>query len=399
MDQDTESNRRRRLGRGVFVAVVVATSIVLLIVIGETEFHPRTDDASVRANFIEIAPEVSGRLVQLPVRDNAFVKQGDLLFVIDPRDYEYALRQALSDQDNLEQRIVDTKRKILAENSAVEAAHAAVHSSSTGISTASSAVDQAKAVVSRTQAAAAAAEAQLKYATNDLGRLEPLLAKQYVTVDQVDQAKTSVRVATGNYDAALAALSEAKARLAQAILQQQEADDLLSESRARLGQSIHVVDTLDILESQRPAMAAKVDRARVDLERCRVVAPFDAYVTNVNISEGQYAHPGTPIFTLIDRRKWYVIANYREGKIRHIHIGSRVDVYLMSNPEKKFTGEVESIGYGVFPEDGETTAGLPNIERTLNWVHLSTRFPVRIRVQNPDPDLFRVGATAVTVVR
>ena len=399
MDQDTKSNRRRRLGRGVFVAVVVATSIVLLIVIGETEFHPRTDDASVRANFIEIAPEVSGRLVQLPVRDNAFVKQGDLLFVIDPRDYEYALRQALSDQDNLEQRIVDTKRKILAENSAVEAAHAAVHSSSTGISTASSAVDQAKAVVSRTQAAAAAAEAQLKYATNDLGRLEPLLAKQYVTVDQVDQAKTSVRVATGNYDAALAALSEAKARLAQAILQQQEADDLLSESRARLGQSIHVVDTLDILESQRPAMAAKVDRARVDLERCRVVAPFDAYVTNVNISEGQYAHPGTPIFTLIDRRKWYVIANYREGKIRHIHIGSRVDVYLMSNPEKKFTGEVESIGYGVFPEDGETTAGLPNIERTLNWVHLSTRFPVRIRVQNPDPDLFRVGATAVTVVR
>jgi len=399
MDQDPESNRRRRLGRGVFVAVVVATSIVLLIVIGETEFHPRTDDASVRANFIEIAPEVSGRLVQLPVRDNAFVKQGDLLFVIDPRDYEYALRQALSDQDNLEQRIVDTKRKILAENSAVEAAHAAVHSSSTGISTASSAVDQAKAVVSRTQAAAAAAEAQLKYATNDLGRLEPLLAKQYVTVDQVDQAKTSVRVATGNYDAALAALSEAKARLAQAILQQQEADDLLSESRARLGQSIHVVDTLDILESQRPAMAAKVDRARVDLERCRVVAPFDAYVTNVNISEGQYAHPGTPIFTLIDRRKWYVIANYREGKVRHIHIGSRVDVYLMSNPEKKFTGEVESIGYGVFPEDGETTAGLPNIERTLNWVHLSTRFPVRIRVQNPDPDLFRVGATAVTVVR
>lgn len=399
MDQDTESNRRRRLGRRVFVAVVVATSIALLMVIGETEYHPRTDDASVRANFIEIAPEVSGRLVQLPVRDNAFVKQGDLLFVIDPRDYEYALRQALSDQDNLEQRIVDTKRKILAENSAVEAAHAAVHSSSTGISTASSAVDQAKAVVSRTQAAAAAAEAQLKYATNDLGRLEPLLAKQYVTVDQFDQAKTSVRVATGNYDAALAALSEAKARLAQAILQQQEADDLLSESRARLGQSIHVVDTLDILESQRPAMAAKVDRARVDLERCRVVAPFDAYVTNVNISEGQYAHPGTPIFTLIDRRKWYVIANYREGKIRHIHIGSRVDVYLMSNPEKKFTGEVESIGYGVFPEDGETTAGLPNIERTLNWVHLSTRFPVRIRVQNPDPDLFRVGATAVTVVR
>ena len=399
MNEDSESAKRKQLGRRLFVGVIVATAIALFLAILDTEFRPRTDDASVRANFIEIAPEVSGRLVQLPVRDNAFVKQGDLLFVIDPRDYEYALQQALSDQDNLEQRIADTKRKIAAENSAVAAASAAVHNSSTGISTASSAADQAKALVSRAQAAATAAEAQLKYATDDLGRLEPLLAKQYVTVDQVDQAKTSVRVAGGNYDAALAALSEAKAQLAQAILHQQEAGDVLLESRAKLGQSIHVVDTLDILESQRPGMAARVDRARVDLERCRVVAPFDAYVTNMNISVGEYARPGTTIFTLIDRRKWYVIANYRESKVRHIHIGSPVDVYLMSHPERKFTGVVESIGYGVFPEDGDVTAGLPNIERTLNWVHLSTRFPVRIRILNPDPDLFRIGATAVTVVR
>jgi multidrug efflux system membrane fusion protein len=399
MTEDFDGFKRKRLGRRMFAGVVVATLIALVVVILETEFHPRTDDASVRANFIEIAPEVSGRLVQLPVRDNAFVKAGDLLFVIDPRDYEYALRQTLSDQENLEQRIVDTKRKIAAENSAVEAANIAVHNSSTGIGTANSEVDQAKATVSRAEAAAAAAEAQLKYATNDLGRLEPLLTKQYVTVDQVDQARTAVRVASGNYEAAVAALSEAKARLTQATLHKEEADDALSESRAKLGQSIHVVDTLDILESQRPGLAAKVDRARVDLERCKVVAPFDAYVTNVNISEGEYAHPGTPIFTLIDRRKWYVIANYREGKVRHIHIGSPVDVYLMSNPERKFAGVVESIGYGVFPEDGEETAGLPNIERTLNWVHLSTRFPVRIRIQNPDSDMFRIGATAVTVVR
>jgi multidrug resistance efflux pump len=68
-------------------------------------------------------------------------------------------------------------------------------------------------------------------------------------------------------------------------------------------------------------------------------------------------------------------------------------------PIARFTGLVESIGYGVFPEDGSVVAGLPNIERTLNWVHLSSQFPVRIRIQNPDPDLFRIGATAVTVVR
>jgi membrane fusion protein, multidrug efflux system len=390
---------RKQIGRRILIGVIAATAIALLLVTLDTERNPRTDDASVRANFIAIAPEVSGRLAQLPVRDNAFVKQGDLLFVIDPRDYEYALRQALSDQENLEQRIIDTKRKIAAQNSAVEAATAAVHDTTTAIKTAGSGVDLAKATVIRAQGAVTAAEAQLKYATNDFHRLEPLLQKQYVTVDQVDQANTAVRVARGNYDEAVAALGEAQAQETQAALRQEEAHDQASESRARLGQSIHIVDTLDILESQRPGLAARVDRARLDLERCRVVAPFDAYVTNMNISEGAYAHPGTPMFTLIDTRKWYVIANYREAKVRNIHIGSKVDVYLMGHPEKKFLGIVQSIGHGVFPEDGEVADGLPNIERTLNWVHLSTRFPVRILVQNPDSDLFRIGATAVTVVR
>lgn len=390
---------RKQIGRRILVGVIAATAIALLLVTLDTERNPRTDDASVRANFIAIAPEVSGRLAQLPVKDNAFVKQGDLLFVIDPRDYEYALRQGLSDQENLEQRIIDTKRKIAAQNSAVEAATAAVHDTTTAIKTAGSGVDLAKATVVRAQAAVTAAEAQLKYATNDLHRLEPLLQKQYVTVDQVDQANTAVRVARGNYDEAVAALGEAQAQETQAALRQEEAHDQASESRARLGQSIHIVDTLDILESQRPGLAARVDRARLDLERCRVVAPFDAYVTNMNISEGAYAHPGTPMFTLIDTRKWYVIANYREAKVRNIHIGSKVDVYLMGHPEKKFLGIVQSIGHGVFPEDGEVADGLPNIVRTLNWVHLSTRFPVRILVQNPDSELFRIGATAVTVVR
>jgi multidrug efflux system membrane fusion protein len=142
-----------------------------------------------------------------------------------------------------------------------------------------------------------------------------------------------------------------------------------------------------------------VDDAQLNLKWTRVVAPFDAYVTAMNISEGAYAHVGTPLFTLIDARNWYVIANYRESKLKTINIGDPVDVYLLGHPDRKFNGRVESIGYGVFPEDGQVAAGLPQIERTLNWVHLSSRFPVRIRVSDPDPKLFRIGSTAVTVVR
>src|ERR1700730_11384512 len=105
MEQTTASPARKWIGRTIGIVVVVAALVALAIVIAETNRYPRTDDANVRANFIELAPEVSGRLVELPVKDNAFVKKGGLLFVIDERPYQYALRQALSDQEALEQQI------------------------------------------------------------------------------------------------------------------------------------------------------------------------------------------------------------------------------------------------------------------------------------------------------
>jgi len=399
MEPMNETFDRKRWGRRLGTGVLTAAVVVLLLVILETDYHPRTDDASVRANFIQIAPEVSGRLVELPVSDNMLVKKGTLLFVIDPRPYEYALQQALADQAILEEQIIDEKRKIAAQHNAEDAARAGLHISRTGIKTALSNIEMAKAAVTRAQAAASAAEAQLKYATNDRDRIEPLLKKKYVTVDQVDQANTTVRVAQGNYDAALASLSQTQAQYGAAVLQQEQADAAAVESASKLGQAGHDVDRIETLIAQRPAKAAKVLSARLDLEYCRVVAPFDAYVTNMNISEGAYAHPGSPMFTLIDTRNWWIVANYRESKLKAIRAGSHVDVYLMGHPDRKFNGVVESIGFGVFPEDGAVSNGLPNIERTLNWVHLSTRFPVRVHVQDPDPTLFRMGETAVTVVR
>jgi multidrug efflux system membrane fusion protein len=399
MEQSAGNNVRKWLGRAIGLAVFIGMIIVVRMLLQETSQYPRTDDASVRANLIEIAPEVNGRLTELPVKDNTYVKKGEVLFVIDSRPYEYALRQARSDQEALEQQIVDARRRIAAEGSAVEAARAQFDRSGTSVKTAVTGIDAAKAAVTRAKSTIASAEAQLALANSNLKRIEPLLAKQYVTAEQVDQVRTAAQVAQGNYDEAQAALIAAQAQQSQAELRQQEADTAVVESRARLGQAEHTVDTVVTLMSQRPARAARVDSARLDLERCKVVAPFDAYVTNLNISEGAYARAGVSIFTLIDTRNWYVIANYRESLLKNIRLGAHVEVYLMGHPERKFNGVVESTGFGVFPEDGRVVGGLPDIQRTLNWVHLSARFPVRIRVQDPDPALFRIGATAVTVVK
>ena len=92
-ENDTDA-QRRRLGRIVSIAIVVAALITGALVIIRTNDHPRTDDAEVFANFIGIAPQVDGPITQLAVQDNQFRKQGELLFQIDPRPYEYALRKS-----------------------------------------------------------------------------------------------------------------------------------------------------------------------------------------------------------------------------------------------------------------------------------------------------------------
>ena len=399
MERPLENPIHKRVGRVIGIATALAAVVLLFLTLHQTNIQPRTDDASVRANYIQIVAEVDGRVVDLPVKDNQPVKKGDLLFAIDPRPYEYAVRQALADQENLEQKIIDERRKIAAQGSAVEAARATLAASMTAINTANSSIDVSKATVSRAQAAATAAQAQLVLAKNNLKRVEPLLEKQYVTAEQVDTQRTQVRVAQGNYEEAQAALAQAQAQEAQAESRRREADSETGEARAKFDQSVHTIDRVETLISQRPAAAAKVDKARLDLERCRVLAPFDAYVTNMNISEGAYAHPGAAIFTLVDTRTWWVVANYRESELKSIHCDGHVDVFLMGHPDRKFSGVVESIGYAVFPEDGKVSGGLPEVDKTLNWVHLSSRFPVRIRVEHPDPALFRIGASAVTVVR
>ena len=388
-------SKQSYLSAGALIAAVV----LLMGVLWQTNRNPRTDDASVRANYIQFAPEVSGRLVSIPIKDNAFVHAGAVLFTIDPRPYQYALDQALSDQQLLEEQITDTQRKIASETSAVEAARAGLSSSRTQTDTVANGVQASVAAVERAKAFLASADSQRKLALNNLGRIEPLLAKQYVTMEQVDDARTKAQVAEHNYQEAQAALQQASAQERQTRSMQREAEVAVTFSQAKLNQSVNAIDRLGSLLAQRPSKAAKVENARLDLARCTVVAPFDGYVTNLNISEGEYAKPGVPIFTLIDTRTWYVVANYRESELKSIAPGKHVDLYLMGNPARKFDGIVESIGYGVAPDDTNMNNGLPQIDHTLNWVHLAARFPIRVRVQNPDPALFRVGETAISIVR
>jgi multidrug efflux system membrane fusion protein len=398
----TTNQLQKVLSRRVGIVIALAAFLLGLIVLYHTHHSPRTADAEVFANFIGIAPQVEGPIIRLNVRDNQFVRQGELLYEIDERPYEYALERAVSEQAALEGQISDEQRRINALVSAVSVAQANIHSSKADVARWAAAVDQARAEVANAEQGVNRARAEWMYANNNLHRLEPLLTKQFVTVDQVDRARTSEIAESEALKQAESQLRLSQAALQSTLAQYERSEASVDESKAQHEQAQNAVTTLEPLINQRGAREAAVRDARYNLTNCKVYAPFDALVTNLTISEGAYAHVGQQVFTIIDARTWWAIGNFREGQLQHIAPGMRADVYLLSVPSRRFSGVVDSIGFGVTPDPdviGRLEPGLPDVQRTLNWVHLASRYPVRVRVQNPSPELFRVGESAVITIR
>jgi multidrug efflux system membrane fusion protein len=264
------------------------------------------------------------------------VGKGDLLFVVDPRPYEARLAQA-------EAELLLVNREIDAQRNEVGAARSTLRER----------------------------QAEFGYADDYLHRVEPLLSRSFVTEDQVEEARTRRRTAS----------------------------EALSRSREELDRATNLLAETGSFNPRRDAAEARVRSARLDVDYCRVSAPFDGYVTNLNIAIGDYAVEGRQVFALVDRRNWYVIGNFRETYLRNMRPGMAAEVYVLNYPGRTFRGEVQGIGWAVQQPDGPTSGLLPPVEPALNWVRLAQRFPVRVRLVDPPSDLpLRVGQTAAVTV-
>ena len=402
MKLEFSQDSRRKTIRKLRIAIISGAIVLGLVVLFEAHRQPRTDDAEVTANFIGIAPQVEGPIVRLNVHDNQFVKKGELLFEIDERPYQYALENALSQQAALEGLIGDERRRIAALVSGVSVSQANIQAAQADVVRWAAAVDQARADLANAEQGVNRAKAEWTYSNNNLHRIEPLLTKQFVTADQVDRARMLEIAQAEALKQASSQLQLSQAGLKSALAQYERSKAALDQSKAQHEQSVHAVTTLEPLANQRGARTSAVQTAQYNLNNCKVYAPFDARVTNLTISEGAYAHIGQQVFILIDARTWWAIGNFREGTLRHIEPGMRADVYVLSRPEVRFSGVVDSVGFGVTPDAdvfGTLTPGLPDAQRTLSWVHLASRYPVRVRVKDPPPDLFRIGESAVVIIR
>ncbi|VVD32293.1 Multidrug resistance efflux pump [Paraburkholderia dioscoreae] len=305
---------------------------------------PSTDDATIDADVVHVASVVGGRIVDIPVAENMHVAKGDLLFQIDPVPYSLTVAQTQADL-SVAQAALDTQRRVL----------------STQRSTATISADQVQ-----------RAKANLGLAERTVERLGPLASKGYVPAQQFDQAQTARHDATTS----------------------------LQQAREQQTAAVQAIDTEAGAEATVRARQAALDIARHALNDTTVRATHGGRVVGLSVLTGEIVAPAQTLFTLVNDDEWFVVANFRETDLHAIAVGDCVTAFSMIDRARPIKGTVQGIGAGVLDTDRiSLPRSVPYIERSLNWVRVAQRFPVRIRLENPPQQLMRLGATAVVEVK
>ena len=155
-------------------------------------------------------------------------------------------------------------------------------------------------------------------------------------------------------------------------------------------------DAFSAAQAQLTSAKANLELARLNLGYTRVLAPVDGYMTNVNTSDGTYVTAGKQLMALVDTGSFWIAAYFKETQLPHIQTGQKAKLAIMGYNQEPFEGIVQSIGWGVYVQDGagsDSTGLLPLISQTVDWVRLPQRFPVRIHVSRPPPVPLRIGQT------
>lgn len=324
------SRARAPLLIGTVVLVVLGSALLWWMARG----YESTDDAFIQADITMVAPRVSGTVVTVHVDDNQAVKAGDPLFELDSADYETRVRQAES-------------------NLAAAQAQALAAGADLTITQTS-----APAAVAQSRAALAAARAQAERAKADAARYEALFAKDEISQQALDQARTTARALAAQANQASAALTASQTTTGQ-----------LEARRAQVAAAQAAV-----AQSQ-----AALDQARLQLSYTRVVAPADGWITRKNLQPGSQVQAGGPVLALVGARPW-IIANFKETQLQHLRVGQPVAVKIDAYPGQHFTARVDSLQAGT----GSAFSLLPPENASGNYVKVVQRVPVKL-VFDPAP--------------
>jgi multidrug resistance efflux pump len=323
---------------GLSVAVLILVSLVWYLL--ADRFTPYTDQARVQGYVVGVAPQVSGIVREVWVKNNQPVAEGDRLFQIDPLQYEIALAKAQSDLEN-------TQRQVEAGDAAVAAARANLRS----------------------------ALANLEKAEKDTARLERLREEDPGTI-----STRRLEVSRANLDQARSGVAAAESGIQQAI--EQKGGDGENNSLLKIART-------------------SVEKAQLDLQRTTVVASSRGVITDLRADVGVYAGAGGPLMTLVAVNDVWVRAEFTENNLGRIKIGTPVDILFDVAPGKIYPGKISSIGLGISASQPPPPGTLPSISNSRDWLRQSQRFPVDVsfELSRDDPLMqqLRIGAQASVV--
>ncbi len=338
------ARRHPPIGRLVSLAIVAIAIGAGFYALRRSAELPSTDAATIDADVVHVAAAIGGRIISIPVTENTLVSEGDILFLIDPVPYRLVLSQTEADLD-LAEAALATQRRVL--------------------STQRSAAAVAKEQTLR-------ASTNLELATRTVERLVPLAAKGYVPTQQLDQAQTA----------------------------QHDAETSLRQAKEQEAAAERAIGTEEGAEATVRAREAALGIAQRALEDTTVRALHAGRITGLTVSTGEIVAPSQTLFTLVNTEEWFAVANFRETDLAAITPGDCATVFSMIDRRVPIKGVVLGIGYGVLDTDRvNLPRSLPYVERSLNWVRVAHRFPVKVRLENPPERLARLGASAVVEVR
>ena len=303
-------------------------------------FIEATDNAYLKADTVIVSPKVAGRIAHVAVADNAIVRAGDVLVVIEDSDYAAQLRQAEAE---------------------VAARQAALDGIILKISQAGAQVAGAAATVKST-------EASLTLQKLERERAAELAKESFATRRTLDQANAALKDWSGRLEGAAAGLDAAKASALIAEAQQQEAAASLAIAQARL------------------------DLARQNLENTKVRAPKDGIAGNLAARDGQYVNPGQRLVSVVPLTEVYVVANFKETQIGRIRPGAKVALEVDAYPGVEIEGVVDSLA----PASGAEFSLLPPENATGNFTKVVQRLPVRVLVTHAPASVALLPGLSVT---
>ena len=243
---------------------------------------------------------------------------------------------------------------------ALQTAEAQLAQTSKNLAAASSAVATARAQLNQ-------AQANYDDAEKNARRIQKLVAQGMAPKAEGDHAKAM-------HESTQAAVTAAKAALQQAIDQRGEIGNTNAQTRIAL---------------------ARVEQARLDLSYTQVRAPVSGIISNFSLRVGTTVTAGQTLFALVDTSQWWVDANFKETDLQRIRPDQPATITLDMYPDATLNGVVESVS----PASGAAFSLLPPENATGNWVKVTQRFPIKVRILNPDPKLFlRIGASSTVTI-